>query len=166
MYKRILYKKAYRLLKDSTPMKFDCGLICSSKCCTGDSDMGMCLYPGEEALLVGYEDFLRIRKDKIWNTDVLFAVCSGKCDRRFRPLACRVFPYAPYLDEGGGLTVIEDPRAKYLCPLLTESLDLKMDKAFRRNVVNVFRSLIRDDEIRSFVGLLSAVLDDYKKLTW
>lgn len=166
MYRRILYKKAYRLLKDSTPLKFDCGLLCSSKCCTGDSDMGMCLYPGEEIMLEGQEDFLDIRKDKIQSNEVLFAVCNGKCNRKFRPLACRIFPYVPYLDENGRLTVIEDPRAKYLCPLLIESFELKIDKAFKRKVYEACQFLIRDEEIKSFIGLLSGVLEDYKKLTW
>ncbi len=165
MYKKVLYKKAYRLLAHSTPLKFDCGLLCSSKCCSGDSDMGMCLYPGEEVLLDSREDFLCIRKDKIQNTDVLFAVCEGKCQRKFRPLACRIFPYVPYIDESGRLTVIEDPRAKYLCPLLMEFTDLKIDKTFKRNVINAFRFLIRDEEIRQFIRLLSRVLDEYRKLT-
>ncbi len=165
MYRKILYKKAYRLLKDSTPLKFDCGLLCNSKCCSGDSDMGMCLYPGEEVMLDGQEGFLSIRKDKIQNTDVLFAVCKGDCQRRLRPLACRIFPYAPYIDESGKLTVIEDPRAKYLCPLLMESMDLKIDKAFKRNVTDAFRFLIRDEEIRQFIHLLASVLDEYRKLT-
>ena len=165
MYKKILYKKVYRLLKDSTPLKFDCGLICSRKCCSGDNEAGMCLYPGEESLLEGHDGFLHIQKVKMRDTDVLFAVCSGKCNRNFRPLACRVFPCAPYIDESGSLTVIEDPRAKYLCPLLMESFGLKIDRRFKRNVTKVFRILIMDEEIKSFIGLLSAVLDDYRKLT-
>ncbi|HOL92309.1 MAG TPA: hypothetical protein PK215_08595 [Clostridiales bacterium] len=113
----------------------------------------------------GHDDFLNIQKTKMRDTDVLFAVCSGKCNRRFRPLACRIFPYAPYIDESGSLTVIEDPRAKYLCPLLMESFGLKIDRRFKRNVTKVFRILIMDEEIKSFIGLLSAVLDDYRKLT-
>ncbi len=165
MYRKILYKKAYRLLKDSTPLKFDCGLICSSKCCSGDSDMGMYLYPGEEVMFSGHDEFLCIRQDKLRGTDVLFAVCDGKCDRKYRPLSCRIFPFAPYIDETGRLTVIEDPRAKYVCPLLLESMDLKIDKSFKRNVLNAFRFLIRDDEIGRFIRLFSCALDDYKAWT-
>lgn len=165
LYKKILYKKAYRLLKNSTPLKFDCGLICSRKCCSGNNEAGMCLYPGEESLLEGHDGFLNIQKDKMRDTDVLFAVCSGKCNRSFRPLACRIFPYAPYIDENGSLTVIEDPRAKYICPLLMGSFDLKIDKRFKRNVKNAFRILIIDEDIKSYIRLLSTVLDDYNRLT-
>jgi hypothetical protein len=166
VYKKVLYKKAYRLLKNSTPMKFDCGLICNGKCCTGDRDMGMCLYPGEESLLQGYADFLDIRNDRLRDMDVLFATCKGSCNRRLRPLACRIYPLAPYLNEDSRLDIIQDPRAKYICPLLMKSFDLKIDRAFKRNVKNAFRILIQDEEIRSYIELLSSILDDYKKLTW
>lgn len=165
VYRKILYRKAYRLLKDSTPLKFDCGLICSSKCCTGDDDMGMYIFPGEEVMFEGHEDFLSIKPDKLWDTDVLFAVCSGKCNRRYRPLSCRIFPFTPYIDEKGRLTVIEDPRAKYICPLLFGEMDLGIDISFKRNVLNAFRVLIRDEEIRRFIRLFSCALDEYKSWT-
>jgi hypothetical protein len=165
VYRKILYKKAYRLLKDSTPLKFDCGLLCRSKCCSGDGDMGMYIYPGEEVMFKDHEDFLCIKQDKLRDTDVLFAVCDGKCSRRYRPLSCRIFPFAPYIDDSGRLTVIEDPRAKYICPLLLESMDLKIESAFKRNVLYAFRALIRDDEIRRFIRLFSCALDEYKSWT-
>ncbi|HEX2946829.1 MAG TPA: hypothetical protein VHT96_12825 [Clostridia bacterium] len=163
MNRRLLYKKAYRILKDSTPLKFDCGLLCGAKCCSGESDAGMCLFPGEEILLEKHGGFLSIRNEKMADTDVLFAVCSRTCDRRYRPLACRIFPYAPYLDGDGRLSVIEDPRARYLCPLLNKLPEIRMDRLFRRNVRSVFQLLIQDDEIKDFVHLLSDVLDEYKR---
>jgi hypothetical protein len=163
MYKKLLYKKAYRLLERSTPLKFDCGLLCGSKCCSGDSDSGMCLFPGEEKMLEKCGGFLKIRNDRIKDTDVLFAVCGGNCDRSFRPLACRIFPYAPYLDENGRLTVIEDPRAKYLCPLLAGLPGVRIDRIFKRSVLKVFHLLVLDEEIRNFVSTLSNVLDEYKR---
>jgi hypothetical protein len=123
----------------------------------------MCLYPGEETMLEKHGGFLTTRKEKLSNTNVLFAVCGGTCDRRFRPLACRIFPYAPYLDEHGRLTVIEDPRAKYLCPLLKGLPGIKLDKVFKRRVLYAFQLLIRDDDIREHIILLSGVLDEYKR---
>jgi len=163
--KKILYRKAYRILQDSTPLKFDCGMLCNSRCCQGGDEAGMCLYPGEECMLDKSSDFLSIRKEKLLDMDVLFAVCGGKCDRRSRPLACRIFPYVPYLDPGGRLTIIEDPRAKYLCPLLMEPFELKIDKIFRRKVKNVFQLLAEDNDIKCFLTVLSSVLDEYGKFT-
>jgi hypothetical protein len=163
MHKRILYRKAYRALEDSTPLKFDCGLLCNSKCCSGDSNSGMCLFPGEEVMFEKHGGFLAIRKETLSDTDVLFAVCNGTCNRKLRPLSCRIFPYVPYLDEGGRLTIIEDPRAKYLCPLLVESFEFEADKVFIRRVLNTFRFLMQDDEIKNHIRLLSGALDEYKR---
>lgn len=165
MFKKIMYGKAYRMLDNSTPLKFDCGLLCGGKCCSGDGNAGMCLFPGEEVMLDKAGSFLSIRKEKMRDDDVLFAVCSGSCKRQSRPLSCRIFPYAPYLDEEGRLTVIEDPRARYMCPLLMDSFEFKADKMFRRNVLNAFRFLIRDNDIRSFLCRFSGVLDEYRRLT-
>ncbi len=163
MNKKILYGKAYRMLENSTPLKFDCGLLCSSKCCSGDKDAGMCLFPGEELMFDGNGDFLTTRKEKLLDTEVLFAVCKGTCNRRLRPLACRIFPYIPYLDKKGRITIIEDPRARYLCPLLMELPEFKIDLIFRRNISNVFHLLMKDNDIKSYLCLLSGVLDEYKR---
>lgn len=163
IYKKSLYRRAYRLLENVTPLKFDCGLLCNGKCCTGDNDAGMCLFPGEEVILDADNDFLKIRKESMVDTEILFATCNGSCNRRLRPLSCRIFPYVPYLKENGRLTIIEDPRAKYLCPLLAESFEFKIDRRFRRKVFNAFQILIRDKDIRNHISLLSGVLDEYKK---
>lgn len=163
MYKKILYRKVYRILKNTTPLKYDCGLLCNSKCCAGDQNSGMCLFPGEELMFDKMESFLNIRKDKLSNTDVLFAVCNGTCNRKYRPLSCRIFPLVPYLGQDGRLTIIEDPRAKYLCPLLIEAFEFKVDKLFTRSILNVFRLLIQDNDIKNHICLLSGVLDEYKR---
>jgi hypothetical protein len=123
----------------------------------------MCLFPGEEVMFEEDGNFLKIRNEKLQDTDVLFAVCNGTCSRKFRPLSCRIFPYTPYLEEGGRLTIIEDPRARYMCPLLMESVEFKIDRMFRRNILNAFRLIIQDDDIRNHVHLISGVLNEYMK---
>lgn len=164
MDKKLLYKKAYRMLENSTPLKIDCGLICGQKCCHGDRNTGMHLYPGEEIIYKGQvPDFLNIRKEAFADSEVLFAVCNGQCQRNKRPLACRIYPYVPYLDEDGRLSVIADPRAKYACPLIAGSPELKTDFRFLLNLKRVFQFLIRDPEIRSYIQSLSDVLDEYKR---
>ncbi|MDP4094064.1 MAG: hypothetical protein Q8920_11965 [Bacillota bacterium] len=163
MNKKLLYKRAYTMLENATPLKFDCGLLCNSKCCSGNSDAGMILFPGEEAMSDKSSDFLRLTEENISDTGVLFAVCKGTCSRRHRPLSCRIFPYVPYLDGSGRLTIIEDPRAKYLCPLLLESFEFKIDKMFERKVFKAFRLLIHDNDIKSHISLMTGVLDEYKR---
>lgn len=153
-------------MENTTPLKFDCGLICNSKCCSGDSEAGMGLFPGEESMLDAEADFLTISKEKMVDTEVPFAVCNGSCNRKLRPLACRIFPYVPYLKDNGRLTIIEDPRAKYMCPLLMEAYGLKIDRKFRKRIFNAFQLLIRDKEIRDYIRLLSGVLDEYMKFSY
>lgn len=163
MNKKSLFRRAYRLLENTTPLKFDCGLLCNSKCCNGDSDAGMGLFPGEETILDAQADFLAVRKEKMVDRDVLFATCNGSCNRELRPLSCRIFPYVPYLKENGRLTIIEDPRARYLCPLFMESFEFKIDKKFKRRIFSAFNILIQDRDIKDHIHLLSGVLDEYKK---
>ena len=74
--KQRLYKKVKRIMGDKTPLKKDCGLICSGACCKGDSDTGMLLFPGEDTNLN------IIEKD-----GVRLAVCDGTCNRDERPFS-------------------------------------------------------------------------------
>lgn len=164
MDKKLLYKRAYRILENCTPLRIDCGLICGRKCCFGDRNTGMHLYPGEESVLSSPESgFLKIRKEIFAETEILFAVCGGQCERRLRPLACRIYPYVPYLDGSGRLSVIADPRAKYICPILTESVGLITDLRFLRNIRRVFELMIEDPEIRKYIQTLSVELDEYSR---
>ncbi|WP_050753713.1 hypothetical protein [Pseudobacteroides cellulosolvens] len=160
MNKKILYKKTYRILENSTPLRFDCGLVCDKKCCSGGSNNGMHLYPGEEVLHTD-SGFLNIRSESFGNSDILFAICQGMCKRKLRPLACRIFPFAPYLDSVGRLSIIEDPRAKYLCPLLFDEAEIKISRKFKRDILKVFRILVQDKEIKDYLYTLSRVLDEY-----
>lgn len=165
MYKKILYKKAYRVLEGSTPLRYDCGMLCSQKCCSGDNDAGMHLYPDEESLLGRKHDFLEVRKDFFNDTEIFFAVCNGHCSRRYRPLACRIYPLVPYVDEKGRLSIIEDPRARYVCPLVAGIEEIRIERIFVRKVTEVFRLLARDSEINDYISTLSKVLDEYSKFT-
>jgi hypothetical protein len=95
-----LYSKAYRILDQATPLATDCGLLCNKACCDGgEDDLGMYLFPGEELILSDLSYFRILPTDiQLENgSHILLANCDGKCDRRFRPLACRIFPLTPYL---------------------------------------------------------------------
>lgn len=163
--KKVLYRKAYRILDESTPTKFDCGKLCEKKCCSGDKEKGMLLFPDENMIFPEAGRFLKARKEKLGEKEVSFAVCSGTCERKLRPLSCRIFPLVPYIGKDKKLTVIEDPRAKYLCPLLMCSDVIGMDKIFYKKVLNVFRFLVEDDDIRKFIEALSETLDEYIRFT-
>ena len=81
MHKTVLYKKAYRMLGNITPLKSDCGRLCESRCCKGDDDTGMHLYPGEETMQIS-NNSLRIRDAFFEGREIKFATCNGKCERK------------------------------------------------------------------------------------
>ena len=84
-------EKALDELEAVTPLKpFNCGRLCSARCCSGDENDGMGLFPGEEELLKDCADFEIKKSEGNFGESVL--VCRGECDRRKRPLACRIFP--------------------------------------------------------------------------
>ncbi|HHV98518.1 MAG TPA: hypothetical protein GXX36_02915 [Clostridiaceae bacterium] len=169
MYKKIIYKKAYRILNTSTPLNYDCGILCQNKCCKGDNNKGMILFPGEEIMyankLFESKSFLAIEEKGFCNSKVLFATCRGKCDRNLRPLSCRIFPLVPYINKDGFLRIINDPRARYLCPLLTGIGQIKISPFFKRDVRKVFQLLSQDCDIREFLIKLSGVLEEYMRFT-
>lgn len=164
-----IYLQLYKLFDNITPVPADCGKLCNKACCHGE-DSGMYLFPGEKKVF----DLLTPDWIKIADTDFKYtynnqekvlpiAFCKGRCDRFERPLACRIFPLAPHLDENGKLEVIIDPRAKAVCPL-SKSLALdEYDPRFVRNVYKTFSLLMKNREFRNFMDIYSAYLDDFRK---
>jgi len=164
--KILLYKIAYRMLENSTPLNIDCGSLCGKACCKGDRDMGMYLFPGEEHIFEVLPEFFDINPTGVMIGDIrqLLAVCSGKCSRSMRPLACRIFPLIPYISSTGRLFIIMDPRSLHICPLSRYSDIKTLNQFFVRDVRRVFRILMQDREIRRYIEHLSRILDDYRSL--
>ncbi len=166
MNKKILYKKAYRILENTTPLKKDCGTLCNKACCSGDENTGMYLFPGEEILLQSLSDSFAIKEidssNKLLNS-VKLVVCKGSCYRKNRPLSCRIFPLTPYISTDDKLEIIMDPRAKSICPIAKYSSAKDIDKFFVKRVRNLSHFLLRDKDIESYIFNLSRVMDDYLK---
>lgn len=156
---QILYQKAYAILANITPIPADCGMLCSSRCCKGDRDQGMILFPGEAEFLG-----IDVPKRTMGDTEVGFFVCDGTCNRARRPLSCRIFPFAPYLKDGT-LSVIPDPRARFLCPLLEEDAIPFVQGEFLRAIKSAFTLLAEHEEIRKMLIEYSKMLDEYKRFT-
>lgn len=135
-----LYKKAVRIIGDYTPLKSDCGELCSGRCCKGDKDTGMILFPFEQTILKVNEE-----------NDVRLAVCGGNCEREERPLACMLFPFFPCIDENGKITVTEDYRGINICPMITAKDKIRFKRGFLRRVKKVGRLLKKDETCREFM---------------
>lgn len=154
-----IYKKAYKSLEKITPLYFDCGQLCSNKCCKQGSE-GMYLFPYESEYLYGKTNSQIIHTNN--GFDLL--LCKGECERSTRPLACRIFPMFPYLDEKGNLEVKFDLRAKSICPLqYTDIPEITIEKKFTRHIKRVFKSLTKYSLFYDYCRKLTDEINFLKK---
>lgn len=155
-----LYRHLYKLLENATPIGVDCGQLCGAACCKGDGDTGMYLFPFEECMYDGTEEWL-----KIYDSDFIFrgkpvkiAICNGTCDRKKRPLSCRIFP----LFKCGG-ELKNDLRAVHICPLAAGNITLEeYDRTFVENTRKVFNVLNKFGVIREYVAETNKIIDEFK----
>lgn len=156
-------QKALDELENITPLKpFNCGKLCSARCCSGGDNDGMGLFPGEKELLENCKDFEI--NDSEGNFGEPVVVCRGGCDRRKRPLACRIFPLFPLAVERENKIVIvpvPDPRAG-MCPLLR--CPEKIGRRFYRAVRCAGEYLLRDEDTRKYLLELSSEITDIAEL--
>ena len=148
------YDKIFKIMKNLTPLKVDCGQLCGGACCKGDSGTGMLLFPGEESEL----------SITVGASGERLAVCNGTCDRDSRPLSCRIFPFFPTISENGKIFVEPDLRASRLCPLIEHSKEIEFDPKFFKAVKKVGKILAKDDESRKFLENVTAEIDEIGKL--
>ena len=154
------YRALYELLGEHTPLKFDCGRLCSAACCAEDEKTGgMYLFPGEAEVLGKVEGYTFSSMALQGYGEVTLLKCAGKCDRALRPLACRLFPLALDLsgDEPG---LITDPRGRAVCPLCHKDLEaLSVD--FVQAVAQVYEKLLQEEECARFLRALSREQEGY-----
>ncbi len=153
-------KKVYEFLEKTTPVKYDCGKICDKKCCKGERNDGMLLFPGEEEIFRDNDNF-NIYYDVRYECNAI--ICNGPCDRNERPLSCRIFPYFIYSDnEKGKLSVAPDIRAIDFCPLLAEKYEL--DRNFLRTLRISALKLSENQDMIDFVKKITKKLTDFNGL--
>lgn len=151
--------KAYELLENCTPLKFDCGALCGGKCCKGGDNDGMILFPGEEKYYAGKSGFT-VKKDLA--TGCLSVVCSGECSRTERPLSCRIFPFFFYAAEKDGKIRIrpgEDIRARGVCPLVGS--EDGYNREFERKMRIAASFLEQDAEMCRFLNGITKKITDF-----
>lgn len=150
-----LINRAYNLLDRITPLKTDCGRLCAGKCCKGDGETGMFLFPGEEEIIKNVEGFKILECEG--NFGYKMVVCNGTCDRKTRPLSCRIYPYFPMINEDG-FDVRSDIRGIGSCPLLYNNI--KVEYAFIRQIRIMARLFARDEEMKEYICNINAMLDE------
>ncbi len=160
---RTIFSYAYRLLDTVTPCRTDCGEKCGSICCAdSDAGTGMYLYPCEEAMLFPRPEWAKIEASGFFygTKEAAILSCPGRCERHFRPLACRIFPLAPYKKPGERMKIIYDPRATAMCPLSPEDLCDEFVEA----VTRAMRAVVKTREGRAFIEAQSELIDEYVRL--
>ncbi|MBR5233762.1 MAG: hypothetical protein IKW03_06100 [Clostridia bacterium] len=156
MTDKIYYiKKAYELLERVTPLTYDCGKLCGGLCCKGDGDTGMWLFPYEEELLKNIDGFTL--KECEGNMGYKMVICGGTCDRKTRPLACRIYPYFPMITDDS-YDVRADIRGISSCPVLYKNI--KPDYAFIRQVRKIARLFDRDETLKNYISDINSMLDE------
>ncbi len=122
-----------------------------------EEETGMLLFPGEEETYRGKDGWI-LRETKAG----ILAVCSGRCSRQERPLACRIFPLLPVI-RNDEVKAAADQRARAVCPLLRQGIR-GMDPAFAEAVREAGRTLLDDPEQRKFLEMLTAEQDELRQL--
>ncbi len=162
------YTKLYKMLEDVTPLEIDCGKLCGGACCTvTDEVTGMYLFPGERVMYNpmptwGEIEDLDFTYDNGKSVD--FFTCEGKCDRRLRPLSCRIFPLVPYAKRGGKLSIIMDIRGRGMCPLATAMKKEDLSPLFVERVTKAMQLCMLNRETREFIYSLSESIDEIEKM--
>ncbi len=145
---------ARELLESLTPLKTDCGRLCQGACCQGDEATGMLLFPGEEAL---YEDcaFARVVPTgfSLGGTPAQLLVCDGRCDRKNRPLACRLFPLFLKFREDQTPVLRMDARARAVCPLTDYGMRA-LDPEFKQAARRAYDLLLEDEVCAAYLKAL------------
>lgn len=147
---------ARELLRELTPLKTDCGRLCAGACCEGDENTGMLLFPGEEALYTSC-DFSRVIPADfvLGGADVKLLVCTGRCERENRPLACRLFPLFLTFKADGVTKMRLDRRAKAVCPLTDYGIK-SLDPEFKQVARKAYDILLEDDRCAAYLRDLDA----------
>ena len=145
---------ARELLENLTPLKTDCGRLCQGACCRGDEATGMLLFPGEEALYEGCAFARVVPTDfSLGGTPAQLLVCDGRCDRKNRPLACRLFPLFLKFREDQTPVLRMDARARAVCPLTDYGLKA-LDPEFRQAARRAYDLLLEDKACADYLRAL------------
>ena len=145
---------AREMLDALTPLKTDCGRLCQGACCRGDEATGMLLFPGEEALYEGCAFARVVPTDfSLGGTPAQLLVCDGRCDRKNRPLACRLFPLFLKFREDQPPVLRMDARARAVCPLTDYGMKA-LDPAFRQAARRAYDLLLEDETSAKYLKAL------------
>lgn len=146
-----LIEKCKDLFETETPLKADCGTVCNCACCKGENDIGMILFPGEKTNL-------EIKDNGAYK----LCICKGNCNRKDRPLSCRIFPFFPCINDKGKIKAEIDWRGYSVCPLVSNHKQIRFSRKFIRNVKKCGKILAKDKNARQFLKEQTDIIYEIK----
>ena len=159
------YQKLYEMFDTVTPLSKDCGMLCGGACCKdGKTERkGMLLFPFEEKVLKhkGYE--IEQSEWKYGDNNAYILYCNGNCNRKLRPLACRIFPLTPIINDDGSIKLIMNPLAKGICPLARSLKPGQLEPKFIRNVHRAINHISKLKGGKEYINMLSDIAKDFIK---
>ena len=157
------YIRLYKMLENVTPLSKDCGVLCDKACCKEEEGdrAGMLLFPYEEYML-NNASFGEIEDYPLSYGNRQFKIffCNEPCDRRLRPLACRIFPLTPYISKGK-MRLIMNPLAKKMCPLARSLKKEQLEEDFVLSVEKAMNNIMKLKEGEEYIKALSKMTDDF-----
>ncbi len=165
---KIFYTKLYKMLEDVTPLTIDCGQLCNGACCAPTEEiMGMHLFPGEKVMYEPLPKWTKIYESNFTYNNgkkVQLITCHGTCDRKLRPLSCRIFPLVPYAKRGDKLKIMLDIRGRGICPLATAMELEDLNPLFVKRVILAMNLCMKVRDTREFIYSLSESIDEMKNI--
>lgn len=162
------YSHLYSLFDSTTPLKGDCGKLCSGACFLDSEDekCGMFIFPYEECMLedlpFGEIEQSNCEYSDCKTADIFF--CNSPCTRNMRPLSCRIFPLTPYVKDGK-IILKMNTAAKKMCPI-AKNMDLSdLDPDFVLNVRKTINRILKIKDGDDFIQMLSDIEDQYLSLS-
>ncbi|MFZ5644466.1 MAG: hypothetical protein ACOY46_12830 [Bacillota bacterium] len=167
---RINWERLYGVLDNITPLPADCGTLCEKRCCSVREGVGIYLFPGEEVIFPPGGNWYSLEEyddvDYYTGSKGTVLNCTGICEREKRPLACRLFPLAPYLDREGRLSIITDVDAIFICPLARVNDMDSINPDFIKAVGSVWEELLCIEKVREGVIAYSTRVDAQASDPW
>ncbi|MFZ5634382.1 MAG: hypothetical protein ACOY40_16235 [Bacillota bacterium] len=169
---KVKWERLYEMIGELTPLTEDCGRLCGKKCCSEQGGgPGVYLFPGEERMFAGEAPWYRIEEhpgkvEHFTGRKPLLFNCRAKCPREKRPLACRLFPLAPRLDQSDSLEIVLDVDALFICPLVRMGYPGALNPAFAEAVRRVWLELLGYGPVRDSVREYSARIDREAAEPW
>lgn len=156
-------QKALDELENITPLKpFNCGKLCSARCCSGGDNDGMGLFPGEKELLENCKDFeINDSEGNFGEPVIVAAAAATGAKDRLRAGYFRCFRSPVECENEIVIVPVPDPRAG-MCPLLR--CPEKIDRRFYRAVRRAGEYLLRDEDTRKYLLELSGEITDIAEL--